>query len=89
MDFLDSLLMYIESLNACQPLTNTEFVAFVLQTRTTIENAKKQLNIERKKAIKRWFGRNKGRRQKALSAFDRSREDADALYNMRDILNEM
>ena len=28
-------------------------------------------------------------RKKALSALDRLTEDADTLYNMRDILNEM
>ncbi len=89
LDFLTKLLVYIESLEACDPLTTPDFKADVARTWTIIENARKQLNIDRNNARFAWFARNKTRRKKALAAFGRSREDAGTLYNMRDILNEM
>jgi hypothetical protein len=93
LDLLTSLLTYMESLNAWESGKTQEFVAFVSQTRTTIENARKQLSRDRKKTIKPWFVaslvRHKTRRKKALAALDHLHTDADTLYNMRDILNEM
>lgn len=91
LDFLTSLLTYVETMNTCESVIHNEGIdSYVLQTRTLIVNARKQLNIERNKASKPWFvGRNKARRKKAIAAFGRTLEDAGTLYNMRDILNEM
>ena len=90
LDFLTSLLTYVETMNTCGTVKrNISLESYVLQTRTLIKNARKQLNIERNKTSKPWVVRNKTKRNRALAAFGRTREDAGTLYNMRDILNEM
>lgn len=94
LDFLASLLTYIELLNASEALlTKGECSAFMLQKRTAIENARKRLHVDMKKASQSktgifWLHHNK-RRRRALSMFKRSGEDADTLHNMRDMLNEL
>jgi len=90
LDFLTSLLTYVETMNTCEGIKGRkQLESYVAQTRTLIKNARKQLNIERNNASKPWFVRNNTRRKKALAAFGRTQEDAGTLYNMRDILNEM
>jgi hypothetical protein len=48
LDFLTSLLTYVETMNTCETVKrNKKLESYVLQTRTLIKNARKQLNIER------------------------------------------
>jgi len=90
LDFLTSLLTYVETMNTCVILKDKkQLEKYVAQTRTLIKNARKQLNIEINNASKPWYVRNNTRRKKAIAALSRAQEDAGTLYNMRDILNEM
>jgi len=71
LDFLADLLRYIKYLDRLEPINTPGYDAFLRQTQTTIDEARKQL-IKSKP-----------------SALDNVHTDADTLYNMRDILNEM
>jgi hypothetical protein len=82
LDFLDSLLVYMKSLDAAEPIASPEFNAYVLQTQTTLGNARRQSNIQRKDT-------DSSTRNRGPTVLGHFNTDEDTLYNMRDILKQM